>query len=99
MVLVWRHNVSTETKGCIVSECNDRADSMFASSQWETSLQSNAVSHWLGAKLESALIEPAEGTPRDSLQCITWRHGMGNNDHVLLYTLNEAHVYTAVKNF
>ena len=26
-----------------------------APSQWETSLQSNAVSHWLGAKLESAL--------------------------------------------
>ena len=30
-----------------------RADSRFASSQWETSLHSNAVSHWLGAKLES----------------------------------------------
>ena len=27
-----------------------------AFSQWETSLQSNAVSHWLGANLESALI-------------------------------------------
>ena len=35
----------------------DRADSMLASSQWETSLQSNAVSHWLGANLESALWE------------------------------------------
>ena len=32
-----------------------RADSMLAPSQWETSLQSNAVSHWLGANLESAL--------------------------------------------
>ena len=32
-----------------------RADSRFAPSQWETSLQSNAVSHWLGASLESAL--------------------------------------------
>ena len=31
------------------------ADNRFASSQWETSLQSNAVSHWLGANLESAL--------------------------------------------
>ena len=31
-----------------------RADSRFAPSQWETSLQSNAVSHWLGANLESA---------------------------------------------
>ena len=32
-----------------------RADSRFAPNQWETSLQSNAVSHWLGANLESAL--------------------------------------------
>ena len=32
-----------------------RADSRFAPSQWEPSLHSNAVSHWLGANLESAL--------------------------------------------
>ena len=32
-----------------------RADSTLAPSQWETSLQSNAVSHWLGANLKSAL--------------------------------------------
>ena len=32
-----------------------RADSRFAPSQWETSLQSNAISHSLGANLESAL--------------------------------------------
>ena len=31
------------------------ADSRLAPSQRETSLQSNAVSHWLGANLESAL--------------------------------------------
>ena len=31
------------------------ADSRFAPSQWDTSLQSNAVSHWLGANLEPAL--------------------------------------------
>ena len=37
-----------------------RADPRFAPSQWETSLQSNAVSHWLGANLESALL------------CISW---------------------------
>ena len=34
--------------------CN-RADSRLAPSQWETPLQCNAVSHWLGANLESAL--------------------------------------------
>ena len=33
-----------------------RADIRFSQSQWETSLQSNTVSHWLGANLESALI-------------------------------------------
>ena len=32
-----------------------RADSSLAPSQWETSLQSNAVSHWLDTNLESAL--------------------------------------------
>ena len=35
-----------------------RADSKLAPSQWETSLQSNAVSHWLDANLESALCIP-----------------------------------------
>ena len=34
-----------------------RADSRVAPSQWETSLQSNAVSHWVGVNLESALHE------------------------------------------
>ena len=33
-----------------------RTDSRLAPRQWETSLHSNAVSHWLGANLESALI-------------------------------------------
>ena len=40
-----------------------RADSRLVPSQWETSLQSNAISHWLGANLESAL-----------LQCPEWSH-------------------------
>ena len=34
-----------------------RADSRFAPIQWGTSLQSNTISHWLGANLESALIQ------------------------------------------
>ena len=32
-----------------------RVDSRLAPSQWDTALQSNAVSHWLGANLEAAL--------------------------------------------
>ena len=39
----------------MVATNNHRAYSGLAPSQWETSLQSNAVSHWLGAILESAL--------------------------------------------
>ena len=35
----------------------DRAHSSFAPSQWETVLLCNDVSHWLGARLESALGE------------------------------------------
>ena len=46
----YRHN-STITIRIIRS-----VDSMFASSQWETALLCNDVSHWLGASLESALI-------------------------------------------
>ena len=41
--------------------CYSRVDSRFAPSQWETALLCNAVSHWLGASLESAL-----------LFCVTW---------------------------
>ena len=33
-----------------------RADCRFAPSQWETALLCNDVSHWLGARLESALV-------------------------------------------
>ena len=34
---------------------DNRVDYRLAPGQWETSLQSNTVSHWLGANLESAL--------------------------------------------
>ena len=37
------------------SQQRGKADFMFAPSQWETPLQNNAVSHWLGANIESAL--------------------------------------------
>ena len=39
----------------LCSQCSLWADSRLAPSQWETSLQSNAVSHWLVANLESSL--------------------------------------------
>ena len=40
-----------------------RADSRFAPSLWETPLQSNAVSHWLGANLESTLVNIVSRCP------------------------------------
>ena len=39
------------------SVCMRRADSRFAPSQWETALLCNDVTHWLGACLESALVQ------------------------------------------
>ena len=41
-----------------------RADSGYAPSQWEISLQSNSVSHWLGANLESALQNCKQNGPQ-----------------------------------
>ena len=38
-----------------VSETGPWADSRFLASQWQTSLESNTVPHWLGPNLESAL--------------------------------------------
>ena len=52
MNTLWTHTYPTITGELWVI----RADSRLASSQWETTLQSNAVSHWLGASLESALV-------------------------------------------
>ena len=50
-----RQNTSTYTTSSSRALSHTRADSRLAPSQWETSLQSNAVSHWLGTNLESAL--------------------------------------------
>ena len=51
-----------------------RADTRLAPSQWETSLQSNAVSHWLDANLESAVellfLFPAPDQPQVSAQAV-----------------------------
>ena len=67
------------------------ADSRFAPSQWETSLQSNAVSHWLDTKLESALKMASIGQQglfrvnisvgcellKYEIRSSWWRHQMG----------------------
>ena len=53
--IVMGHHLNWGSVSCL-QDILYRADSRLASCQWETSLQSNAVSHWLGANLESALL-------------------------------------------
>ena len=48
-------------KGCQINQY--RADSSLAPSQWEMSLQSSAISHWLGTNLKSDLAYPDIYTP------------------------------------
>ena len=49
------------------------ADSRFASSQWETALLGNDVSHWLGASLDSALHLWSETSQSDSYKTVLYR--------------------------
>ena len=57
----WIHHIWSDVTVII----RYSADARFVPSQWETSLQSNTVSHWLGANLASALryIRPHIQTP------------------------------------
>ena len=69
-----------------------KADSRLAPSQWETSLQSNAVSHWLGANLESTL---ERHTP--ILDFITEnQHNMNKLDHHPQAADNTCHADTII---
>ena len=54
---------------CTIIYC--RADSRLAPRQWDTLLQSKAVSHWLGANLESALCCIISILFGDWLVCLT----------------------------
>ena len=53
--ITWGWGNTVIHSGYETTKPSFRADARFASSQWETALQSNAVSHWLGANLDSAL--------------------------------------------
>ena len=57
-----------------------------APSQWETSLQSNAVSHWLDAKLDSALFYYIAVYQNGSLRngCMVTCHNMRTGHFVFL---------------
>ena len=54
--LFWFYCMSCDVLlSSVIRTLDCRADSWLAPSQWETSFQSNAISHWLGTNLESAL--------------------------------------------
>ena len=74
-----------------------RADFRFASSQWETSLQSNAAFHWLGASIESSLIYPIF-FPLSTYHCIRLPFVMQTSVCVSVYdTHNDVqHYFTRV---
>ena len=77
------HSISFWLDGVYCLAAIIRVDSRLAPSQWETPLQSNAVSHWLGANLESVLIiishQPwhisyQNELTHDSLNLVLWLH-------------------------
>ena len=57
---LFKRNINIYTQ--LISYHLFRANSRLALSHWETSLQSNDVSHWLGTNLESALSLDSEMT-------------------------------------
>ena len=94
--LWWCHNAKSEKTVLDDSGKMSRADSRFAPSQWETSLQSNAVSHWLSANLESALNADSRFAPSQwetSLQSNAISHWWGAN---LESALNEGSIIVVI---
>ena len=76
---------------------DDRADSRFASSQWETVLLFNGVSHWLGASLESALWWAAVSTPNgDVILTSWWRHQMETFSALLAFCVQKSPVFSLI---
>ena len=64
------------------SDAYIKVDSRLALSQWETSLQSNAVSHWLGANLQSTLIY------------VSVKYGIIGSDNGLLPSWHQAIIWS-----
>ena len=59
-----------------------RTDSWLEPSQWEMPLQSNGISHWLGANLESALCVPLSGTgPRFNIKMTSYWYRKSHCGH------------------
>ena len=72
LILQWINRIQNYMCHWFPFQCSDRADSRFAPSQWEKSSQSNTVSHWLGADLESALSETWWRHDMEMITTLTW---------------------------
>ena len=72
LILQWINHTHNYMCYWLPFQYSDRADSRFALSQWETSLQSNAVSHWQGTNLESALSETWWRHDMEMITTLTW---------------------------
>ena len=87
--MVWINDNHIHNIRCFYSFI--RADSSLAPSQWQTSLQSNAVSHWLGANLESCL--SLNDTLKESGFC------RGNNCMAKKYNWNKFPIILLAKKY
>ena len=74
---VVRPSVNILLSNLVTTYC--RADSRFAPTQWETSLQRNTVSYWLGANLESVLY-CIKFNFTDIMQLLCLVHSTGNGN-------------------
>ena len=84
-IIVSHCSYTSSIKHALQAVCHWlRADSRLAPSQWEASLQSNAVSHWLGANLESAMLAYDQETAATS--AITTRHALKTTNCVSFWT-------------
>ena len=112
ILLIWlpltaTHHVRFPKQSTLFS-----ADSRLAPSQWETSLQSNAVSHWLGANLESALLLSPVESPHITMSnfpCIVHKRFINRSKRLKeigwnkklqkLYNNHNAKIYTLELHF
>ena len=53
----WCHSSEDTWASWHIKQKVNKANSMFAPIQWETSIQTNTISYWLGANLESSLVK------------------------------------------
>ena len=97
--MAWGMNMWTPWEA--IGQHVNTDDSRFAPSQWETALLCNAVSHWLGASLESTLVNTADpGLLQGAL--VTFRkedvigETLHNSGYLKLYHLLDRNIFKII---